>query len=277
MIDLHTHSAASDGTLTPEQLVYHAKENGLHAIALTDHDTTDGIYEAQAAAKKCGITLIPGVELSVKAETEMHIVGLDVDPSCAALQETLQIMRRTRAERSEETARKLQELGFPVTAEQAAAIATGGNVGRAHYARLLYEGGYVESVEEAFAKYLNSGCPAYSNRQSLTPQEGISLIRQAGGIPVIAHLHLTELKGETLRQTLIALRDAGLAAIEGYYSDYTPEMQQEYLALARELGLGVSGGSDFHGATKPHIAIGRGRGNLCIPDSVWEELQTYRW
>lgn len=276
MIDLHTHSIASDGSMTPAALARHAKVSGLSLFALTDHDTTAGLREAEEASAACGIRFVRGIELSAKSDYEMHIVGLDIDPATPSLQSALARALVARRERSEETCFLLNRLGFPVTTEEAEALAPDGIVGRAHYARLLVDRGYVPSVKEAFDRYLSRGRPAYSQRQALLPEECISLIAEAGGISVLAHLHLTGLVGEELERTVRRLGECGLCAVEGYYSEYTPEMQKEYIALADRLGLGISGGTDFHGNNKPHIQIGRGRGNLSVPDSVWDELQKHR-
>lgn len=276
MIDLHTHSNASDGSMSPRELAIHAKNSGLSLFALTDHDTVDGISQARNAARECSVGFVPGIELSVCAKKEMHIVGLGIDPDCPELQEALHEILRVRDLRARKTAQKLQKLGFDVTYEMASAKSPSGKIGRAHFAKVLLDLGYVASVDEAFLKYLGSNCPAYCSEQAITPEEAIALIRAAGGIPVAAHLHLMGLDDDELYATLFRLHGVGLAAVEGYYSDYTPQMELKYCAMARRIGLGISGGSDFHGSNKPHIAIGKGRGNLCIPDSVWDDLRALR-
>lgn len=276
LIDLHTHSNISDGSMTPAELVAHAKQAGLQAMALTDHDSMAGVPEALAAGARLGLEVVPGVELSAKYPTEVHVLGYYPDMDCPLLQEKLEQMRQARERRTRETAEKLQALGFAITAEDAAACAGGKLVGRAHFAKAMVAKGQVGSVKEAFDKYLGVGRPAYSHAHLLTPVACVRLIRSAGGVPFVAHVHSTKLEGQALEDFLLELKAAGLAGIEGYYSEYTPEMGEKYRALAARLGLALSGGSDFHGTMKPHIAIGRGLGDLQVPYSLLERLRSLR-
>ena len=273
-IDLHTHSLCSDGAQTPEDVVRTAKEAGLAAIALSDHDCIEGVEAAMSEGKKLGVEVIPAVELSAQSDTELHILGYFIDIHNQKLQDTMKYALQVRDERQEETCRKLNELGFSVTMEEARAEAHGNPVlCRAHFAQILVRKGYAASVQEAFSKYLSVGCYAYSNRQALTAQEAVSLVREAGGIAVAAHLHLIKMPDDQLREYLKSLIPYGLDGVEGYYTDYTPDMEQRYRAMAQELGLVLSGGTDYHGANKPHISIGKGRGELEIPYSVLEGLR----
>jgi len=273
-IDLHTHSLCSDGAQTPAEVVRTAKEAGLSAIALSDHDCICGVQEAIDTGKKLGVEVIPAVELSAQSDTELHILGYFVDIHNKKLQETMAYALQVRDERQEETCRKLNEQGFAITMEEARAEAHGNPVlCRAHFAQIMVRKGYAESVKDAFNRFLSVGCYAYSNRQALTASEAVSLIREAGGIAVAAHLHLIKKPDDALRQYLKELIPYGLDGVEGYYTDYTPDMEQRYQAMAKELGLVISGGTDYHGANKPHIAIGRGKGNLDIPYSVLEGLR----
>ena len=273
-IDLHTHSLCSDGAQTPADVVRTAKEAGLSAIALSDHDCISGVQEAMDTGKALGVEVIPAVELSAQSDTELHILGYFVDIHNKKLQDTMAYALQVRDERQEETCRKLNEQGFAITMEEARAEAHGNPVlCRAHFAQIMVRKGYAESVKDAFARYLSVGCYAYSNRQALTGPEAVSLIREAGGIAVAAHLHLIKKPDEELRQYLKELIPYGLDGVEGYYTDYTPDMEQRYQAMAKELGLVISGGTDYHGANKPHIAIGKGRGNLQIPYCVLEGLR----
>lgn len=274
LIDLHTHSLKSDGAMQPAEVVRTAYAAGLSAIALSDHDSVEGVEEAMAEGNRLGVEVIPAVELSAQSDTELHILGYFIDIHNKKLQEAMAYALRVRDERQEETCRKLREQGFEVTMEEARQAAHGNPVlCRAHFAQILVRKGYAASVQEAFAKYLSVGCYAYSNRQALTGPEAVSLIREAGGIAVAAHLHLIKLPDDALREYLRALIPYGLNGVEGYYTDYTPDMEQRYRAMAAELGLTISGGTDFHGANKPHIAIGKGRGDLQIPYSVLEGLR----
>ncbi len=273
-IDLHTHSLCSDGAQTPTDVVRTAQAAGLSAIALSDHDCIAGVQEAVDAGNALGVEVIPAVELSAQSDTELHILGYFVDINNKKLQDTMAYAIQVRDQRQEETCRKLNEQGFSITMEEARAEAHGNPVlCRAHFAQIMVRKGYAASVQEAFAKYLSVGCYAYSNRQALTGPEAVSLIREAGGIAVAAHLHLIKMPDDQLREYLKSLIPYGLDGVEGYYTDYTPDMEQRYRAMAKELGLVISGGTDYHGANKPHITIGRGRGNLEIPYTVLDGLR----
>lgn len=276
-IDLHTHSTVSDGADAPAEVVRRAAAAGLCAVALTDHDAVGGVEEAMAAGRKYGVEVIPGVELSAQYDTELHILGYFIDIRHPRLTEALAEARRVRILRQEETCQRLQEQGLPVTMEEVRLIAGGGDVlCRAHFARILTEKGIVPSVQEAFRRYLSVGCHAYSNQQALTPAEAVSVIRAAGGIPSAAHLHLTKKDDAEVRALLQSLIPHGLMALEGYYTEYTPEMGERYRAMAAELGLALTGGSDYHGAGKPHIAIGSGTGDLLVPAEILSELKRIR-
>ena len=277
LIDLHTHSLHSDGAQTPTDVVKTAADAGLSAIALSDHDCIEGVQEAMDAGSRLGVEVIPAVELSAQSDTELHILGYFIDINNKRLQDTMKYALQVRDERQEETCRKLREQGFDITMEEARAEAHGNPVlCRAHFAQIMVRKGYAESVKDAFNRYLSVGCYAYSNRQALTGPEAVSVIREAGGIAVAAHLHLIKLPDDELREYLKSLIPYGLDGVEGYYSDYTPDMEQRYRAMAKELGLVLSGGTDYHGANKPHLRIGKGKGELEIPYSVLEGLRQRR-
>ena len=273
-IDLHTHSLHSDGAQTPADVVKTAADASLSAIALSDHDCIEGVQEAMDAGNRLGVEVIPAVELSAQSDTELHILGYFIDIHNKRLQDTMKYALQVRDERQEETCRKLREQGFDITMEEARAEAHGNPVlCRAHFAQIMVRKGYAESVKDAFNRFLSVGCYAYSNRQALTGPEAVSVIREAGGIAVAAHLHLIKMPDDELREYLKSLIPYGLDGVEGYYTDYTPDMEIRYRAMAEELGLVISGGTDYHGANKPHIAIGKGRGNLAIPYSVLDGLR----
>ena len=273
-IDLHTHSLCSDGAQTPADVVRTAYNAGLSAIALSDHDSIEGVQEAMDTGKALGIEVIPAVELSAQSDTELHILGYFIDIHNKKLNDTMAYALQVRDQRQEETCRKLNEQGFDITMEELREEAHGNPVlCRAHFAQIMVRKGYAESVKDAFSRYLSVGCYAYSNRQALTAQEAVSLIREAGGIAVAAHLHLIKKPDDELREYLKSLIPYGLDGVEGYYSDYTPDMEQRYRAMAKELGLVLSGGTDYHGANKPHLSIGKGRGELEIPYSVLDGLR----
>lgn len=276
LIDLHTHSVKSDGAMQPAEVVDTAKAAGLAAISLTDHDVIDGVKEAMARGAEVGVEVVPGIELSAKFKTETHILGYFVDLENPHFLEKLEEIRRVRMQRNYDTAENLQKIGFPITVEDALELAPNGLVGRAHFARVMVNRGYVGSVKEAFDEYLANGKPGYSTLQLLTPRDAVELIKAAGGLAFLAHLHLTRLSGSELYDFVSELKEAGMDGIEGYYTEYTPEMQSEYQALAKKLDLAISGGTDFHGAMKPHISIGKGLGNLSIPYSVLENMKALR-
>lgn len=272
-IDLHTHSVCSDGTMTPFELVHHAKASGLSAISLTDHDCVDGVKDALNAGKDIGLEVVPGIEFSVKSATETHILGYYINTEAKALNEVLPEILKVRRKRGEENAENLRKQGFDITYEEAAAMTLGNLVGRAHFAKVMVAKGYVESVKEAFDKYLSSGSAGHSDKQYLTAEDAVRVIKESGGRSFVAHLHLINLSDSDLFDFLKRLKDAGLDGIEGYYTDYTPQMHKKYIEMAKELSLAISGGTDFHANTKPHISIGTGYGNLKIPYSVLEGIK----
>lgn len=275
-IDLHTHSLMSDGSMTPADVVREAKKAGLAAIALSDHDTVDGVKEAMAEGERIGIEVVPAIEFSVQSETETHILGYYIDIENPKLQDMLKKVVETRRFRNRETCRKLNELGFDITLAEAEAIAPNDFIGRAHFARLLMDKGYTKSVSEGFKLYLENGKYAYCGKQTMTDEEAVRLIKECGGVACVAHLHLTKKSDEELREFLIRLKACGLDGVEGYYTEYTPEMQAKYQALAADLGLIISGGTDFHAQMKPHISIGTGLGNLKVPYSVLENIKLHK-
>ena len=254
--------------MTPEEVVRAAADAGLSAIALSDHDTVDGIPEATLAGRRFGVEVVPAIELSSASETETHILGFFIDTGSPVLKSKLEEIRQTRIRRSEDVCRRLTEAGLPVTMEDAMRYSGGSIVCRGHIARAMMEFGYVSSVKEAFALYLSPGKIAHSRLQAMTDEEAVRLIKDAGGLAFVAHLNQTKRSLDSLREMLTRLKSAGLDGIEGYYTEYTEEMGREYRALAAELGLMLSGGSDFHGENKPHIKIGTGTGELRVPYPV---------
>lgn len=276
LIDLHTHSTASDGSLSPEELIVHAAESGLSAVAVSDHDNTDGIRPAMREGQKVGIEVVPAIELSAKSDTETHILGYFIDPDSLEMKNAMKHIREVRVERIAETCELLEKHNIHVTLDEVKKKAGSGILCRAHIAKIMTEQGYVSSPREAFARWMNVGCPAYSDAQAITDEESIELITKAGGDAYLAHLHLTKKDGDELDSFVKRLKNAGLCGIEGYYTDYTPDMEREYRTLAEKYELKISGGTDFHGAFKPHISIGRGLGNLKIPYSVLERMRDGR-
>ncbi len=273
-IDLHTHSNCSDGSMTPSELVKHAAEKGIKAIALSDHDTVAGIDEAVKAGQQYGVEVVPAIEFSVQSDTETHILGFYIDHKSPLLSKTLEKINEVRWQRTVNTCEKLRGLGFDVTLDEALEIAPSGLIGRAHFARLLVEKGYTASVKEGFDKYLANGRPAYDGTQYLTAVDAVKLIDDLGGVSFVAHPHLIRLEDRALRKLLIELKAVGLCGIEGYYNEYTPEMQDYFQNLALELGMEICGGTDFHAKMKPHIEIGIGQGNMHVPYSVLANIKS---
>ncbi len=272
-IDLHTHSTCSDGSMSPAELVRHAAARGLSAIALSDHDSVSGVEEAMAEGKRVGVEVVPAIELSVVSATETHILGYDIDIHHPLLKKALDGVMDARNRRTVNTCNNLIGLGFDVSMEEALKIAPSGIIGRAHFARILMEKGYCSSVKEAFDKWLGVGKPAYDGSQAMTAREAVGLIKNIGGYSFVAHPHLIKLSDEQLRAFLTDLKAYGLDGIEGYYNEYTLEMQEYFQSLAKEYGFKISGGTDFHAKMKPHIEIGIGQGDMKIPYSVLENIR----
>lgn len=272
-VDLHTHSTASDGSMTPIEIVRYAKERGLAAVALTDHDTVDGINQALEESERVGIEVIPGVEISLDYNTEMHMLGYFFNGSYKKIEPLLEWFRRSREERNPKMIEKLKQMGFDISIDEVVAEAKGRVVARPHIASIMVKKGYVKNVAEAFENYISNGKPAYVKKDSLTPEEGIKAIRDAGGIPVLAHPIYLGLDLRKLDKLLSRLVSEGLMGIETYYVDNSREDTGNHLNLAIKYNIVATGGSDFHGSFKPDIEIGKGRGNLKVPYEVLERLK----
>jgi predicted metal-dependent phosphoesterase TrpH len=274
-IDLHTHSTASDGSDTPSQLVHRAARIGLSAVALTDHDTLEGIDEATAAATKTAVRLIPGVELSVEwAKGGMHLIVLFLGPGRGPLRDRLAELQAGRDERNQKMVELLNSLGVSIEYEEVLTEAGGGSVGRPHIAAVLARQGHVDDIAAAFDLWLGKGRPAYVGRRRLLPEEAIGLARMEGAVPILAHPHTTGIDtAEEMATTLRRLREYGLIGLECHYPLYSPDERLEYADLARRFDLVPSGGSDYHGKYKTGIELGVGKGDLMVPDSVLDELR----
>jgi hypothetical protein len=261
--DFHCHSTSSDGRLSPSELVRLAAGRGVRVLALTDHDTTDGLAEAAAAAAEVpGFRLIPGVELACDLPgTELHMLGLFIDPAHEPLQARLRHMRDGRIDRARRITAALAREGVPVEWERVEAIAGEASVGRPHVARALLEAGHVATIEEAFDRFLGFGQPAYVEREKLEPEEGMALVRAAGGVPVFAHPPYSK-DYEALAERLAA---AGLWGLEVYYGRYAPEQVAALRTLAERLDLVPTGGSDFHAFDR---ADERLPGDIPLPEAA---------
>ena len=276
LVDLHTHTTASDGKLTPSQLVRYAREKDLRAIAVTDHDTVEGTEEAVSAGKREGIEVVPGIEISVDyTPGSMHMLGYFITGGSHRLQEKLSLLQDSRADRNPKIIEKLNELGIAIDYDEVLKVSGGGQVGRPHIAQVLMQRGYTKTIQEAFDKYLGKGAPAYFDKFRLEAHDAISMIMDAGGIPVLAHPFTLYCKSSNdLEQLITQLVDHGLQGIEVFYPEHNKQQTAEYHLLAKRHNLLVTGGSDFHGA---HMAgADLGGGDVKIPYSLFENLKA-RW
>ncbi len=265
-VDLHVHTSCSDGSFSPAEVVWRAVDVGLGAIAITDHDAVDGNAEAFAEGAQQGLEVIPGVELSCDfTPTNVHVVGLFIDPTNEGLNEALADVREYRKRRNPKILAKLAEMGMPIDLDEVAAKAGGKTIGRPHIAEVMVEKGYVAEFKEAFEKYLAYNKPAYVARRRISAEEGIALIHSAGGVALLAHPGVYALPPRILDNMVFKLARAGLDGVEVYYSDHLPTDTALLKRLVDEYDLLASGGTDFHGSAKPGIEIGIGRGDLKVP------------
>jgi len=262
--DLHLHTTASDGHLTAEQLVKAALAAQLDCIAVTDHDSVASVTPAMEAASGTSLRVLPGVELSSTYEgRDVHVLGFFVDHTDAGFLARLTLLREARLERAQGMVSALADAGYAITLDEVLDLSDGGAVGRSHIARALVGRGHAGSVSEAFAELLGRGRPFYRPKPVATPVEVVRLIHEAGGLAVLAHPGVTQVD-----EIIHELVDAGLAGLEAFHSEHTEEDRERYLRLADELGLIVTGGSDFHGATSPGCALGE----VEMPEYVLAEL-----
>jgi predicted metal-dependent phosphoesterase TrpH len=275
-IDLHTHSTASDGTVSPGELPALAAGNNVVALALTDHDSIAGLDEAAARAERLGLEFIRGCELSCTAEYgEVHILGLWLPGYIPELEQRLALLRERRKRRNQRMSDILKSLGMPI--DLAEFPQNLNSLGRPHMARLLLRKGYVRSIQEAFERFLGRGRPAYIPKEDYSPEEAVQLLGQTRALVILAHPLLINVPKnilrdqlETLLQKLVPL---GLDGLEAYHSEYGNADVRLALELANKYKLLVSGGSDFHGGNKPGVSLGKGLGNLCVPCSVLDKLK----
>jgi 3',5'-nucleoside bisphosphate phosphatase len=277
-IDLHAHTTASDGSLTPTELVQLAVDSGLAALAVTDHDTFGGLPEAREAADRAGLELIPGVELNVVHPSgKFHLLGYLFDPHNPALSTRLRDIQQFRASRNDLMVARMQECGLPITMEDIVAESGGDQIGRPHMALAMLHKGLVSTTQEAFDKYLADGALCHLPKDKMEPEEGIELIRGAGGVPVMAHPGTLKLDGDALEADLRRFQAMGLQGLECFYSQHTPEREEYLVSLANKLGLAATGGSDFHGASKPLVRLGViGGASPQVPYAVLDEIRSRR-
>lgn len=276
-VDLHSHSTASDGSDSPADLVSLAVAKSLRALALTDHDTQEGLAQARAAASATDLELIPGTELSLNFDRGgMHLVVLWLEPGAGPLQDRLRGLQDGRDNRNERIVEVLDGLGMPIEIDDVLDEAGGGSVGRPHIAAVMARKGYVPDIKTAFDLWLGNDRPAYVGRPRLNPEEAISLARQSGAVPVLAHPHTLGIHtAAAMADVLARLRSAGLVGLEALYGAYRRHERDGYADLARRFGLIPSGGSDYHGTYKPGLELGTGYGDLTVPIETVEELRSH--
>lgn len=246
LVDMHVHSSYSDGTCTVEQLARRAKQRGLSLLALTDHDTTDGLAPFLRECERCNVPALAGVELAADEGFTLHILGYRIDPDDAELAAKLAGLRRFRGTRNAAICGKLRELGLDITLEEVEAEANGGVVARPHVASVLRRKGYVATARQAFEKFIGLGGPAYVPRELMSAEECVSLIRKAGGLPVMAHPYQSGLAAEDLEKLAARLKDAGLWGLEAVYAGYSAAQVFELMRIAGKYSLYPTAGSDFH-------------------------------
>jgi predicted metal-dependent phosphoesterase TrpH len=274
-VDLHLHTSASDGVLSPSRIVRYAKEKGLKAIAITDHDTIDGNAEALNEGAKVDLEVIPGIEISAQFDLgSMHILGFFIDIGNKSMKERLSLLQETRAKRNPKMVEKLRELGVEINHDEVLHASGGGQVGRPHFAQVLLKKGYVHTVQEAFDRYLGKGAPAYVDKFRFAPKEAMELIREARGIPVLAHPFTLHIPSQRQLNVLLAeLVQWGLMGIEVYYPEHTEDQISLYKDLAEKHGLLVTGGSDYHGIEADKAEIGLGLGDMRLSYSLVEAMK----
>lgn len=281
-VDLHVHSDKSDGSFTPAQLVDMAFEKGLSAFALTDHDTTAGVKEAVAAGKEKGIEVVPGIEFSTgylaggSVEKDIHIVGLFVDEDAPSFQRQIHEFVDARILRNQKMCERLREGGIDISYEKLLEAFPDSVITRGHYSRYLLQHGYVKSLPEAFDRYLGDHTKYFVPREKITPAQAVQLILDVKGIPVLAHPTLYHLGDEGLTELVRKLTNAGLVGIEAIYSTYSAAEERQMRQLAARFGLLPSGGSDFHGKSKPGLEMGTGYGRLMVLEDVLNALKEKR-
>jgi len=277
-VDLHLHTTASDGVMSPSQIVGYAKYKGLQAIAITDHDTIEGLEEGLSEGKKIGFEVIPGIEISAEhSPGSMHLLGFFLDILHPLLNERLRYLQKARAERNPKIIEKLNRLGLDITYEEVLKASGGGQVGRPHFAQVLLEKSYVRSYQEAFERFLKKGAQAYVDKLRFSAKEAIHFINEASGIAVLAHpntLHMNQYS--ELEKLILQLIEDGLKGIEVYYPEHSALEVAQYKNLAERYGLLMTGGTDYHGIEKGELDIGVGRGDMKLPYDLVERLKAAR-
>ncbi len=278
-IDLHIHSRASDGSLTPSEILTLAQRLKLGAIAITDHDTIDGSKEALANGLPNSLKFLTGIEISAtppppfSCSGSFHILGYAIDLNDLGLNQKLQKLQAARRNRNPQIVKRLNQLGMKLTFAELLDFVPQGQIGRPHIAQLMVKKGYAESISAAFNHFLGQGKPAYVDKFRMTAEQAIHQILGAGGVPVLAHPFLMGIQNEArLEDFIVSLKSMGLKGIEVYYPENPPHETDHYIYLARHHELIMTGGTDFHGTLKPEIQMGTGKGNFFVPYSLYQKL-----
>jgi hypothetical protein len=277
-VDLHLHTTASDGVMSPSEIVRYAKAKGLQAIAITDHDTIEGLEEGLLEGERIGFEVIPGVEISAEySPGSMHLLGFFIDNHHPLLNERLKYLQKAREERNPKIVEKLNRLGIEITYEEVLRASGGGQVGRPHFAQVLLEKNYVKNFQDAFDRFLKKGAPAYVDKFRFTAREALHFINRAKGVGVLAHPNTLNTNGYSeLENLVLRLMEDGLKGIEVFYPEHSALEVSQYKTLAQRYGLLVTGGTDYHGIEKNGLDIGVGRGEMKLPYSMVEGLKAAR-
>lgn len=278
-IDLHIHSTASDGSMSPKEILDQAKGLRLGAISIVDHDTIEGSRAAIAAGIPAGLKFLTGVEISanpppgIPCSGSFHILGYRIRLDDPVLNHTLKTLQKARKDRNPRIIRRLNRLGLDITLEDVINETEDGQLGRPHIARCMVAKGYSGTINEAFDIYLGKGQAAYVDKYRVECARAMEIILEAGGVPVLAHPFLVQLKGDhDLEQLIVTLQSMGLRGLEVYYPEHPAEHTAYYAGLAKRHGLLMTGGTDFHGSLKPSIKMGSGTGELSIPYGLYEQI-----
>ena len=278
-IDLHIHSSASDGSLTPAEVLSEAERLGLEAISITDHDTLAGSASVFNLGQQSAVKLLTGVEISTAPPRpapisgSLHILGYGFQIDDPKLGEMLLVLQRARKNRNPAILKRLQRLGIEISLEEIVQTVGKGQIGRPHIAQMLMEKGIVSSIDEAFGKYLGQGKPAYIDKYRIPCGEAIETILAAGGVPVLAHPYLLNIeRNSDLEQFVVSLMALGLKGLEVYYPEHPPDKVRLYEHIATKHDLLITGGTDFHGSIKPEVQMGIGNGQFYVPYRLYEKL-----
>ena len=273
-IDLHVHTTASDGTLSPKEVVELAANNDISVIAITDHDSVNGIKEAKDAARESKTEVVPGVEISCGYEgREIHVLGFFIDWNDQIFQERLHESKGGRDQRNDKMIALMRQDGIDISMEKLKFGKEDTVVNRAHFARFLKENGYVKSNEEAFKKYVGDGCKYYLEREYVPAETAIEWIHEAGGIAFLAHPYLYHLKEPQVKKLVKDFKEMGGDGLEAYHSSVNQGQVNLLREYAKENNLMVSGGTDFHGANKPYIHLGVGKGNMRLTEHIYKKIK----